>query len=130
MQAELFCLCRNAETHDDGSMDIIGIFDRIQPKSRAAIVRELKLAVRVRFDIGDELKHEFQVVLFNPQNDQLGSTPKQVVEIETSLWPCYVGAVFVIHDLHFSEPGAYRLALRVNGSILSVRYLYVDLPEV
>ena len=44
MDVELFCACRDAAAHDDGTMDIIGTLDRIKPRTRETRVREITVA--------------------------------------------------------------------------------------
>jgi hypothetical protein len=129
MHTELFCVCRSATTHEDGSMDVRGIHDRRQFASPPSEGDTVTLAIRLRFDEDEHSKYQMQVILFDPEGKKLGGFPLQEIGPKEGQNPSYACALFDFPAAYFAQSGTFRLNLHVNGLVLTTRFLHIECLE-
>lgn len=117
MRLMFACLADHADVSQQGKLNIIGIFDRINALQFPAQQRSMFLVFRLMTDFDDNRKkHSLHIVLRDADH-------KEAAKIQAEMETAYVqpGAfashnqIIQLNDVIFTKPGRYVFALTVDS---------------
>ncbi len=125
MNTEIFTLC-DAATVSGGKLNILGSFDTIAASSFPCQHPLCAIAIRMRFDLGEEGEHSFQVHFCDPDMRQVMKPMIQqaVVQIPNERSQT-VTHIWNLLGFELKGAGEYYFELKVDGDIQCRLPLYV-----
>jgi hypothetical protein len=125
MNAEIFTLC-DAATVSGGKLNILGSFDTIAAVNFPCQHPICAIAMRLRFDLGEEGEHSFEFHFCDPDMRPVLKPMKQSVVInipnERSQTHHHIWNIL---GFEIKEAGEYYFELKLDGKSLSRIPLYV-----
>lgn len=125
MQVEIFTLC-DAATISDGKLNILGTFDTIGAVTFPCRHPLCALASKLRFEIGEEGDHSFELHFCDPDMRPVLEPFVQNINMqipnERSQCHAYIWNLF---NFQLDGPGEYYFELKVDGETKSRVPLYV-----
>jgi hypothetical protein len=114
MNVEIFTLC-DAATMAGGKLNVLGSFDNISAMSFPCQHPYCCVATRMRFDVGEEGRHAFEIHFCDPDMRPVLGPVRQSVEIKMPNDRSAVHFhIWNILGFSFTGPGEYYLELRID----------------
>ena len=128
MQTEIFTLC-DAATVSGGKMNLLGSFDTIHAAEFPYKHPICAVATKLRFDLGEEGEHEFEISLSDPDMHPILNPIKQKIVIQIPDRSQTHHHIWNILGFDMHSPGEYYFELKVDGDIKSRFPMYVKKLE-
>lgn len=125
MHVEIFTLC-DAATVSGGKLNILGSFDTIAARAFPCQHPLCAIAVRIRFELGEEGNHSFQVHFCDPDmrpvmkpmiQQAVVQIPNERSQTVTHIWN--------LLGFDLKQPGEYYFELKVDSDTQCRLPLYV-----
>ena len=127
MQVELFTVCHSASTNPNGNFDVLGIYSAQPIQIFPSFVQNLTIAVRVRFDPGEQGDHNFEIAIFDPLGQSCGppATGSTAAKPDLGHQHSWQQIVVGIPVFQYGQPGVHRLHLSIDGQLAATCILSV-----
>ena len=125
MDAEIFTLC-DAATVSGGKLNILGSFDTLAARTFPCQHPMCAVAMKVRFDVGEEGEHTIEFHFCDPDMRQVLKPLKQVIQVGIPNERSQVHHhIWNILGFDLKGPGEYYFELKIDGKSRSRVPLYV-----
>jgi hypothetical protein len=125
MNVEIFTLC-DAATVSGGKLNILGSFDTIGARAFPCQHPMCAVAMRVRFDVGEEGGHTIEVHFCDPDMRPVLEPVKQAIRVDIPNERSQVyHHIWNVLGFELKEQGEYYFELKVDGKPQSRVPLYV-----
>ena len=126
MNIEAFLLCDSAK-EKDGRLSVIDTLDTIYSAKTPVIYPGCTVAIRIRFDWGEEGKHSMEINCID--QDGKAIAPKisgdMDVKISRKLLSAAFNFILNFRKMKFDGYGDYRIDLLIDGELVASQPLYV-----
>lgn len=125
MNLEIFTLC-DAATVSGGKLNILGSFDTISAVSFPCKHPLCAIAIRVRFDLGEEGEHSLQVHFCDPDMRPVMKPMVQKLHVQIANERSQTTMhIWNLLGFELKEPGEYYFELKIDDQTISRLPLYV-----
>lgn len=126
MNIEAFLLCDSAK-EKDGRLSVIDTLDTIYSPKTPVIYPGCSVAIRIRFDWGEEGKHSMQINCIDQDGKAIGPQigGDMDVKISRKLLSAAFNFILNFRKMKFDRYGDYRIDLVIDGELVASQPLYV-----
>ena len=133
MKVEIFSLCDYATGDISGKMTLVGVFDSIYSRELPVVIMFCSLAMRVRFDKGEEGIKKFRATIID--SDGIVIVPATEAPVQVFVppeWPTSIAQIVAtIPQLQLPHFGEYSVELEIDGQLQASTPLYArEIPLV
>lgn len=129
VKVEVFCICEKAGLQDDGSLTIVGIYNRLYASRFPMDLQGFVVAVRIHCDPDEDRKHWLSVIVTDPDANVIATKgPVELrVKTEEHLTHAWIPWVGILGPIRLDGPSEYHLILKVDKQELANTVLFVAL---
>lgn len=127
MHVEIFCVCQSGKTYEDGTIDLIHVYNELVSESFPIAIEGLTMATRMRFDKKEIGKHHLEISMEDEAGRVLGmpAAGDFIAKPSADQNFAWMSAVIGIPGVAFSNPGRMHLRLKLDGRLESTCILSV-----
>ncbi len=132
MEVMLAVAARGLSAHEDGTMDIVGVFDEIVTSETPCIVERMILIVSFSADMSEVgFERTMNIPLLAADGEVLGEIQDtfEVPGPRRSGSPSFFNRAYPIANIHFSSVGPYAFSILIGDDLKRTVPLYISLDE-
>jgi len=132
VEVTLAVAARGLNGHEDGTMDILGVFDEIVTSEVPCIVGRMVLIVSLSADISEVgFERSMNVRLLAADGGEIGAFQDtfEVPDPRRSGSPSFFNRAYPLANIQFPEPGPYAFSILIGNDLKRTVPLYISLDE-
>lgn len=124
---DIFTLC-DAAADANGRLSLMGTYEEIGSSSFPFVLPQLTIAMRMRFAPAEGPRHQFKMVLVDPDGGSLGPGIESGFELRARRQDRAVSYNLIVHiqNQMFDEPGCYAIDFYLNDQLEGRLPFYVE----